>query len=709
MLLTTDTLKMHSSLSTNQPKTQPGTLEFLELIKTGDDVNALEKYIKENNQIISRVIHNRIYDGSTFLILAARERRWLILQRLLKIPGINVNAADNNKDTALTLAASGADLQTVQELMNDGADVLHQNKAGNTAIGVAMQQGNTLIVEALIEVLFTKAIQKGQLVFIEKYLIKNPQTLILAEHQGNTAFVLAALYNNLDRFQAICARGISIKFLQIALLLAAQKGHLNIVEVLLTLSNINIDKPNNNGDTPVMLAASQGHLAVVHVLLNKGADPYYRNKLQITPMDQALASGQREIVDLLERAPNEFLLQSVSTGNLERVQKYVEEINRYGKIIKVVNEYGDTPLLLAVRKKNLSMVKALVTLECFINETNNMGENALTYAVLNGDLILLEILLNVPGIQIDFANKRTGVTVLMKAAQAGQKNIVETLVKNGADLRLKNMFHMTAEQIAIQRGHSFIAKLLNEAKQQQSEYQMVAFLNRQVLNQVPARTSSGDPSDGGINPALKIFGTTQNKMDNGRWEIFVLLQNEVGALSMRSGIKSQTWDCEDLNVEAQFNFFKLPFLEKEIKKLLLDYRYGHPSLARDFTKLDHNPESKQDYYETLPVFAAGWLLRHDCDAQKRIQVFWSSGRYGVNRNFSPTQEHLLHLSTAYHLMSEYGKDFIIEFYAFSSITISCFITKKADGGQRYDWDYWVQKVSHLMAVEGQQSLTTPTC
>jgi hypothetical protein len=218
--------------------------------------------------------------------------------------------------------------------------------------------------------------------------------------------------------------------------------------------------------------------------------------------------------------------------------------------------------------------------------------------------------------------------------------------------------------------------------------EVIDFFNKHLEGKLGVMSLSSYPldRDGGLNPALKIFsGTNQNKIENDRWEVFVILRNELGKVELRSGVKSETWDYDDLRVTEQFNLSLFSnSVASDIKQRLLNYRGGHPSLALDIKQLD------KGVFQTLPVFAGGWLIRNDLSFQKRLQVYWSSGRY--NRDLSVEAIHLMQLCAAFNLMTEYGKDFNVEFYSFESITMEKFITKSVSGSKAYDWKFVLEEM-----------------
>ncbi|WP_374020894.1 ankyrin repeat domain-containing protein [Paenibacillus thiaminolyticus] len=92
-----------------------------------------------------------------------------------------------------------------------------------------------------------------------------------------------------------------------ALIPAAERGHIAVVEELLTHSDVDVNHINNLGWTALLEAIilSDGgatHQRIVKLLLDHGADPRIADKDGVTPLAHAAKRRYREIEKLLTEA-----------------------------------------------------------------------------------------------------------------------------------------------------------------------------------------------------------------------------------------------------------------------------------------------------------------------------------------------------------------------------------------------------------------------
>ena len=108
-----------------------------------------------------------------------------------------------------------------------------------------------------------------------------------------------------------------------ALMLAALKGHVNVVEVLLK-AGADVNHQDSYGNTALMWAAGNGHANVIHLLLRAGADGNAKNFNGKSALDSAAQRGHPEVVSLLKG----WLAKHPSTTVVARKESQWEKINR---------------------------------------------------------------------------------------------------------------------------------------------------------------------------------------------------------------------------------------------------------------------------------------------------------------------------------------------------------------------------------------------
>ena len=85
------------------------------------------------------------------------------------------------------------------------------------------------------------------------------------------------------------------------LYMACQEGHSKVVQLLLTIKEIQINQALNDGRTPLWQACLNGHLEVVQVLLTKEGIDTNKDWKETTPLAIAKWKGHTEIVNLLQQ------------------------------------------------------------------------------------------------------------------------------------------------------------------------------------------------------------------------------------------------------------------------------------------------------------------------------------------------------------------------------------------------------------------------
>lgn len=154
----------------------------------------------------------------------------------------------DNPDKDLIIAIKAGNLNTVEALINKGANVNVKNKHGESALALAILKGHPNIAQLLIE--------KG----------------------ADTLFINS---NNVP-----------------ILTYAAYKGYLSIAQLAID-KGANVNTQDNLGGVAIISAAFKGHYSIVQLLINNRADVNIQDNNQISALKAAKKNNHKEIIRLL--------------------------------------------------------------------------------------------------------------------------------------------------------------------------------------------------------------------------------------------------------------------------------------------------------------------------------------------------------------------------------------------------------------------------
>lgn len=172
------------------------------------------------------------------------------------------------------------------------------------------------------ELEFIKAAYAGKTTAVEDYLAsgKNIDVKRAVEGYGleGTALYWAAQQGHKDVVELLLSRKASVGAAtnpdsSTPLLAAARQGHTAIVQLLLD-HHAGVNAQDAHGSTALILASAQGHVGVVQVLLHYGADTSVVEKIDgRTALEWAKANGHNTVVDLVKNAvPPEIVLGNMA-------------------------------------------------------------------------------------------------------------------------------------------------------------------------------------------------------------------------------------------------------------------------------------------------------------------------------------------------------------------------------------------------------------
>jgi ankyrin repeat protein len=339
---------------------------------------------------------------------AAQHRDMAALRALTNLRSA-VNAAQPDGTTALHWAAHWGDADMAKLLLKAGADVKAINRFGTSPLSEAAQAGSAAIVEALLAA--------GA----------DPQTLTTRD--GETVLMTAARAGHLDVVRLLIARGADV----------------NAVE-------------NYRGQTALMWAAAEHHPDVVKYLLDHGADWKIRSLARDNKMPKLSAASS---VTPMATGGLAALHFAAREGDVESGRAMLDA----GADINQADAENTTPLTVAVMNKQYTFAKFLLDRGANPNLADSRGRTPL-YAAIDmrnedysalpsrsasdplPDIELIRALLdrgadpnavltrNLPGrsgMDSGDTSLDQGTTPLMRAARAGDVEVMKMLVAKGAD------------------------------------------------------------------------------------------------------------------------------------------------------------------------------------------------------------------------------------------------------------------------------------
>ena len=346
------------------------------------------------------------------LVDLAKEQKWDELASLLD-DGLNPNVIYGDGTTALHWASYHNSESAIQNLLSVNADVNATTDLGVTPLWLASENGNLNAVDMLLDA--------GA----------DPRIQLLS---GETAIMTAA-----------------------------QAGNGDVVRSLLKAGgdpNVSVTREQ----TALMWAAARGHTDVVAALLEYGADvdalSLIREQYVKSEKEQDSHPSYKYWI---EQGGNSALMFAARSGDLGSTELLVKA----GSDVNQVSAFGTSPAIMAVHGGNSDVLNYLIESGANI-ESSESGHTALHAAVLRGSLDAVNVLIkhgaNLEAVlekptpvrrqstDYNFHDALLGATPLWLAARFAEPQIMETLIKVGANTKTINNMNYPAQR----RGDNYI-------------------------------------------------------------------------------------------------------------------------------------------------------------------------------------------------------------------------------------------------------------
>ncbi|NOR44734.1 MAG: hypothetical protein GQ534_04035 [Candidatus Delongbacteria bacterium] len=395
------------------------------------EIEKLKQYIQEGADL-----NRKDYDGDLPLSLAASFNRYEAVKLLLE-NGANVNGKSGYSRTALMQADSlnvlgllikyGASIELKDKLEGNNALLLAATKCSIKKTELLLKLGmdingiNQLNQTPLIKAISNEYANENKKLNFVKMLLDNKANLNLRDNDNKTAFIISK------------ERGYNIISKLLLQYGATEENYkLDPKSLVNALMNKEYDRAKemiNNGievnfflgDFSPLICSIE-NIDIMKLLLENGAEVNLRNKMNMTALTVAVISNKVNAVKLL--LENNAEVNIVSTLN------------------------NQTPLMFALQNKNLPIIKMLKDKAADIYAKDSYGNTALLNAITLNSVNMKEVKFLIENSnQINIFND-LGMSPLFKAIGLGHIDLVQYLLKNGADVHLENYRGVTALVVA---------------------------------------------------------------------------------------------------------------------------------------------------------------------------------------------------------------------------------------------------------------------
>ena len=269
------------------------------------------------------------------------------------------------------------------------------------------------------------------------------------------------------------------------LVAAATLGNYTAVEELI-LSGVDVNKPNAfTKDTALLRSLYNGYTEIAQRLVYSGADINAVNNYKHSPLYVALEKQNVPLIDLFltsgvkEGLNADYLFRSVSMKN----ETGVVAMLKGGVNPNVVNDKGNTPLIISASLGDLPSVQDLLAYRADLNAANKDGNTALIYAARfdRPEVIKMMLLPQTMQTPLDVnAQNKAGETALYWGAAKGNVEVVKRLLAAGADPTIAAKNGLVPYAVAKKNGRGQVLEWFNKDIRE-VENAVIAQDNAQIL------------------------------------------------------------------------------------------------------------------------------------------------------------------------------------------------------------------------------------
>jgi len=260
---------------------------------------------KSNRTIVLNKMEGQIMKEIRKISMKTINKKVFVLALGMAMASLGCHGMERRERSQLHLAAMEGDLEEIEKLVENGADVNAKKHNGDTPLHLAAIYGYLEVV---------------------KYLVKKKADVNAKGNCGDTPLHFAAMNGHLNVVKFLVEKKADVNAKDncgyTPLHFAAVNGHLNMVTYLV-LNGADVNAKDNCGDAPLRFAAEYGgHLEVVKFLVKKEADVNAKDHNGKTPLDVLAEKDPKKKAEFDEwYRQNKYLIGYKSCNRYDLLKK----------------------------------------------------------------------------------------------------------------------------------------------------------------------------------------------------------------------------------------------------------------------------------------------------------------------------------------------------------------------------------------------------
>lgn len=431
-------------------------MSLIQAVKSGD-LNKVKQLLHSGQAKITEQDQN----GNTALLWAAYDGHLHIAQWLLREGGAKITEREPGGYTALLYAVYAGRFEIVKWFLREGgAKITERSSDGNTALLWAAHKGHFPIVQWLVEEGGAKVseVNKNGRTALEEAKLALEKRDRSEENNAQLRAIIDFLHNRGIQQEA----GLPENFIA-----TVESGDIKVLSSKYrTIPNV----VNLEEKTGLIIAIQKNHLDMISYLIDKMDDKLIAkaDRDGKTAVHYAIESNSKEIIALLkhkissnqkDKNGNTFLMQAIAQKK-DVVAKYL--IENFSDMINSQNDDGDSPLILAARIGNKTIIDALLKAGARLELRDTLGRSALRAAIDCNHVDIATFFITALHMDLTEKNK-LGETLLIRVSRLGRISLLNLLLTEPAVrsmINAKEIHDVTALMAATQEGHEEVVHIL---------------------------------------------------------------------------------------------------------------------------------------------------------------------------------------------------------------------------------------------------------